>query len=59
MKSIIAMCILVGALLIGEIRCIVKFCKCDFEPSYKAELIYGVSMCTGIGCVIGWFEFGK
>ena len=47
------------AALIGEGLCIYKFCKCDFEPGYKAECIYGVSMITGIGCITGYMDFGK
>ena len=39
--------------------CIVKFVKCDFEPSYKAEIVYGVSAVSGLGGIIGWFDFGK
>jgi hypothetical protein len=27
-------------LTVGQIMCIYRFCKCDFEPSYKAEIIY-------------------
>lgn len=57
-KLIINIAIIV-ALLIGEIKCIVKFCKCDFKESYKAEIIYGVTMCCGLGSVTGWMDFGK
>lgn len=42
--------------LIGEIKCIVKFCNSDFEPSYKREAIYGVAMCTGAGAIVGWIN---
>jgi len=44
---------------VGWVKSIVKFCQCDFEPNYKAEIIYGVSAVTGIGAVTGWMEFGK
>jgi len=46
-----------AAALIGEIQCIYKFCTSDFKPSYKREIIYGVSMCTGIGAITGWMNF--
>lgn len=46
-------------LIVGEVRCIIKFFSCDFEPSYKAEAIYGVSTITGLGAVVGWLDFGK
>lgn len=47
--------------VIGEIMCIVKFFKCDFKESYKDEIIYGVSACTGLGAVVGYIniEDGK
>ena len=45
--------------LIGEVKCIVHLCQCDFEPSYKAEVIYGVATISGAGSVIGWIDFGK
>lgn len=47
------------AALVGEIRCVYKFVKCDFEPSYKAEIVYGVGAVTGLGAIIGYMEFGK
>ena len=46
-------------LTIGEILCVYRFCKCDFEPSYKAEIIYAASFVTGIGGVTGYIDFGK
>ena len=46
-------------LIVGEIKCLIKFFSCDFEPSYKAEAIYGVSTITGLGSIVGWLDFGK
>lgn len=46
-------------LLTGWVKGLVKFCNCDFEPSYKAEIVYGVGVVTGLNCFIGWFDFGK
>ena len=46
-------------LTVGEILCIYRFCKCDFEPSYKAEIIYAASFVTGVGGVTGYIDFGK
>jgi predicted membrane-bound spermidine synthase len=48
--------ILVMLGIIGEIRCIYQFFTSDFEASYKREIIYGVSACTGIGAVVGYFN---
>lgn len=42
--------------LIGEIRCIYKAFTCNWEPVGKAEVIYTVSACTGLGAVVGWFN---
>lgn len=50
---------IVIALLVGEVKCIIKFVKCDFEPNYKAEIVYGVAMVTGLGCVVGYLDLGK
>ena len=47
------------AAIVGEVMCIVKFFKCDFEPSYKAEAIYGISACCGLGAIVGYMDFGK
>lgn len=45
--------------IVGEVMCIVKFFKCDFEPSYKAEAIYGFSAICGVGAIVGYMDFGK
>ena len=44
---------------VGQTMCIYRFCKCDFEPSYKAEIIYAASFVTGVGGVTGYIDFGK
>lgn len=46
-------------LVIGEIKCIIHLIQCDFKPSYKAEVLYGVDAVTGLGGIFGWFNFGK
>lgn len=51
--------IISGFLCWGEFLCIYKFISCDFEPSYKAEIIYGVAMVSGTGSILGYFDFGK
>jgi len=40
----------------GEIQCIIKCTKCNWEPIGKAEVWYTVGSCTGIGGVIGWID---
>lgn len=44
------------AYLIGEVLCIVKFVKSDFEPSYKREFIYGLGAISDLGGVIGYLD---
>ena len=44
------------AALVGEILCIVKAVKCNWEPIGKAEVIYTVGALTGFGCVIGYMD---
>jgi len=50
---------IVVLLTVGYVKDIVKFCQCDFKPSYKAEVVYGVGIVTGLGCVFGWCDFGS
>lgn len=47
---------LIVALLVGEVKCIVKACQCNWEPIGKAEIIYTASAFTGVGCVVGYFD---
>lgn len=53
--------ILVGLLLIilsaaGEILCVIKATRCDWEAPYKAEAVYTISALTGLGSIVGWFN---
>ena len=48
--------LLIIAILVGEIRCIVKACQCNWDPVGKAEVIYTVSACTGLGMVVGYIN---
>jgi hypothetical protein len=56
MKYAIFVVILWIILLIGEIRCIYKACTCNWEPIGKAEILYTVGACTGLGCIIGFMD---
>lgn len=57
MKKLIAFrIILIGLVLAGEIQCIYKAVKCNWEPVGKAEIIYTASACTGLGAIVGWFD---
>lgn len=48
--------IIYGVAITGEIKCIVKAVKCDWEPIGKAEIIYTASAVTGIGSIVGWIN---
>lgn len=43
-------------MVIGYVKCIVHLCHTDFKAPYKAEILYGVGVCSGLGGVIGWFD---
>lgn len=42
--------------IIGEVKCIVKAVKCNWEPIGKAEIIYTAAACTGVGAIVGWID---
>ena len=46
-------------LLIGYVKDIIHLIHCDFNAPYKAEIIYGIGACSGLGGILGWINFGK
>jgi hypothetical protein len=48
--------VIVVFLIVGEVKCLYKACKCNWEPIGKAEVIYTASAFTGIGCIVGYFD---
>lgn len=42
--------------IIGEIKCIIKMCHCNWNPVDKAEVLYTVGTFTGAGCIIGYID---
>lgn len=42
--------------IVGEVRCIYKAVKCDWNPIGKAEIIYTAAAFTGFGTIVGWFN---
>ncbi len=36
-----------------------KFIDCDFEPSYKAEIIHGIGVVTLLSIITAWIDVGK
>ena len=61
MKNISALGIIIWlVILTGWVKSIIKLSECDFEPSYKAEVIYMVgSIVPPVGAVVGWLEVGR
>jgi hypothetical protein len=53
--SIIHILILV-ALFVGEVKCIFKMVRCNWEPIGKAEILYTAGTFTGLGCIIGYIN---
>lgn len=44
------------AVIVGEVKCIIKMCQCNWEPIGKAEIIYTVGTFTGAGIIIGYLN---
>jgi hypothetical protein len=44
------------ALLVGEVKCIIKMVQCNWEPIGKAEVIYTAATFTGVGCIVGYID---
>lgn len=57
--GLIIYALIVVMAITGYVKDIVKLCECDFEPSYKAEVFYGIGACTGLGMIFGWIDLGK
>lgn len=60
-KLSIILVIIYAVALFGWVRCAYKFVSCDFDKSksWKAEIVYGVGTFTGLGSVVGFFDFGE
>jgi hypothetical protein len=56
MRATILILLVVILALVGEVRCIYKAIKCNWEPIGKAEVIYTFGVFTGTGAIIGWFD---
>ena len=55
MKKLILIPIIIGILaIVGEIMCIYKAVKCNWEPVGKAEVVYTAGALTGLGAIIGY-----
>jgi hypothetical protein len=54
--AIVVWAILVALMIVGEVKCIVKACKCNWEPIGKAEVVYTAAAVTGLGSIVGWID---
>lgn len=54
--SIIIRVLISLILIIGYVKCVIKLVNCDFEAPYKAEVIYGIGTCTGLGAIFGYIN---
>ncbi len=43
----------------GWVKNVIKLANCDFEPSYRAEVIHAVGLFPLVGMVTGWLDVGK
>jgi len=57
-KSIvpIIMAFIIVAMVVGEVKCIVKAFRCNWEPIGKAEVFYTASALCGIGVITGYID---
>ena len=55
-KLAIVYLVLAVLVVVGEVKCIIKALKCNWEPIGKAEIIYTGSALTGLGAVVGWID---
>lgn len=42
--------------IIGEVKCVIKMIKCNWEPIGKAEIIYTIGTFSGLGSIIGYMD---
>lgn len=47
---------MLAAVIIGEVKCIIKAIDCNWEPVGKAEIVYTVASLTGLGCIVGYIN---
>lgn len=55
MGCVIAL-VVIAMLLVGEVKCVVKAVRCDWNPVGKAEVIYTGAALTGLGAIVGWIN---
>jgi len=48
--------LIIAFAFVGEVKCIIKAVKCNWDPVGKAEVIYTGSALTGLGIIVGWIN---
>jgi hypothetical protein len=48
--------LVVGLGIIGEVQCIIKAIDSDWKSPYKREVVYTISVLTGVGALVGWLN---
>lgn len=56
MTKLIINLVIAVLIIAGEIKCIIKAWNCNWETIGKAEIIYTVSACCGLGAIVGWID---
>jgi len=56
MKEGIVAILIIGVLVVGEVKCIIKALQCNWEPIGKAEVVYTVASLTGVGAIVGYLD---
>lgn len=56
MKVVLFGLLITVAAVVGQISAIVKCINSDWKPSYKREIVYGISALTGLGSIVGYFN---
>ena len=43
----------------GWVKNIIKLSDCDFEASFKCEVVHGIGIIPPVGMITGWLDMGK
>lgn len=55
--TLIIIMIAIGvAAVVGEVLCIYKAIRCNWEPVGKAEIVYTGAALVGVGAVVGYMD---
>jgi hypothetical protein len=49
---------IIGMIVTGWIKNLIKLSDCDFDAPYKAEVIHAIGLFPPVGMVTGWIDVG-